>query len=315
MLAAGYILGELIEIGITKPIANEKEQELRISGYKYVNPLLECNIDGYQSEPNVAKFAKMKTDIVKRIENDSNRDVAVYFRDLSNGPWLGLNEKEFFTPASLLKVPLMITLFKQKEIQPTLFDKKIAYKKQVVLPQDIDGEYDFVNGKEYTIKDLIKIMIVYSNNEATEILLSEIDAGILKKVYSDFNLPMPGSDNKTEDFMTVRQYASFFRILYNASYLSAKDSEEALSIMSKSTFKNGLVAGLPAEVEVVHKFGERKYLLDGKETNQLHDCGVVYAKDKNYIMCVMTRGYDFSTMEKTIKDISGIVYDSFVEGR
>ncbi len=29
--------------------------------------------------------------------------ISVYFRDLNNGPWFGINEKEEFSPASLLK--------------------------------------------------------------------------------------------------------------------------------------------------------------------------------------------------------------------
>ena len=315
-IAIGFFIGEVIEVQKNNAVvATEKETELRISGYKYVNPLLECNIQSYLTEPTSAKFAKMKDDIIARKEAANLKTVSVYFRDLNNGPWLGLDEKELFTPASLLKVPLMIALFKQRETNPVLFSSKIIYHKQTVLPQDIDGNYSFVDGKEYTVLELIKIMITYSNNEATQLLLGKIDQGVLKKVYDDFALPIPGQEKNNEDFMSVKQYAAFFRILYNGSYLSPAASEEALAILSKSTFNEGIVAGLPAEVNVVHKFGERKYMLDGKETNQLHDCGIVYAKNHNYIMCIMTRGYDFEIMKTTIRDISKIIYDSFVDGK
>ena len=76
-------------------------------------------------------------------------------------------------------------------------------------------------------------------------------------------------------------------------------------------FPQGLQAGIPASVEVAQKFGERQvFLHDGTLSyRELHDCGIVYAPDNPYILCVMTRGHDFASLSSTIRDISKVVYD------
>jgi hypothetical protein len=80
--------------------------------------------------------------------------------------------------------------------------------------------------------------------------------------------------------------------------------------MSKATYKNGIVAGLPNGIAAAQKFGEH---VDGTTNNiqdvELHDCGVVYGKDA-YTICVMTEGKSIPTLQGIIKDISQTVYES-----
>ena len=105
--------------------------------------------------------------------------------------------------------------------------------------------------------------------------------------------------------MTVKTYASFFRILYNGTYLTQRDSEHLLSLLSQSSFTQGLIAGLPTDMVVAHKFGEAS-LPDG--THQLHDCGIVYKPNQPYLICVMTKGTNFNTLAGVISHISKTVY-------
>ena len=60
----------------------------------------------------------------------------------------------------------------------------------------------------------------------------------------------------------------------------------------------GLRAGVPDGTTVSEKFGER-HIVDsstGTSQEELHDCGLVYAKSGTYFLCVMTRGSDFPTL-------------------
>lgn len=87
--------------------------------------------------------------------------------------------------------------------------------------------------------------------------------------------------------LTVKEYASFFRILFNSSYLSADNSERALNLLAHTEYHDALPS--PQGVVVAHKFGEA-----GTENieRQLHDCGIVYLPDHPYLACIMTRGRD-----------------------
>ena len=108
------------------------------------------------------------------------------------------------------------------------------------------------------------------------------------KVFTDLGITIPGVRG-TEDYMSVSDYASFFRILYNASYLTKDDSQKALDLLTKVDFADGIRAGVPKGVPVANKFGERS--VNGLQ--QLHDCGIVYYNNHPYLLCIMSRGSDF----------------------
>jgi beta-lactamase class A len=165
-----------------------------------------------------------------------------------------------------------------------------------------------VSNQSYTIEELINRMIIYSDNDAYNDLTKNIDGNEILQTYKDLDVDISQIFiNPNGNILTVRDYASFFRILYNASYLNKDMSEKALGLLSQTEYKQGLVAGVPSKIQVAHKFGERIY----SDTNevQLHDCGIVYLPKKPYLLCVMTRGQDLNKATQTIKTISQKVFD------
>jgi beta-lactamase class A len=114
------------------------------------------------------------------------------------------------------------------------------------------------------------------------------------------------SPNLNQDYLVrVKDYAGFFRILYNATYVSRTASEWILGALSESTFQKGIVAGVPRGTAIAHKFGERTI---DDTTEQLHDCGIVYGKNP-YIICVMSRGKAYEKLEDFISAISKTTYN------
>jgi hypothetical protein len=119
------------------------------------------------------------------------------------------------------------------------------------------------------------------------------------------------------DYITPQQVATLFKVLYNGTYLSHDFSEQALRLMSESSFTQGLVAGVPSSTVVSHKFGIVGITSGGVETeHELHDCGIIYAPNNPYLLCVMTRGASgLSNIENTIADISKTVYQRVTSSR
>ena len=107
--------------------------------------------------------------------------------------------------------------------------------------------------------------------------------------------------------MNTHSYSEFLRTLYNATYLDANDSNHILQLLTQSTFTQGLVSGVPANIQVSHKFGERSFA--DSNLLELHDCGIVYAPNHPYLLCVMTEGYDDPTLASFIAQISNITYN------
>lgn len=302
---AMFLLGVYLGINIGKD--RDQKKERHESGYSFISPLLECYTKKSDAPENTKIQKKVEQVIDNRIYNGSISDASVYFRDLGNGPWFGINEDEKFTPASLLKVPILISYYKMIENNPSLLEKKYLAEDDYIpsATQNILPNREIEIGKEYSVKELLDLMITESNNQATHMLLKSLPESQVDETYLDLGIEIPNLQN-TENYMSVKDYSSFFRILYNASYLNKYYSEEALKLLSNSKYSKALVAGVPENTLVAHKFGEREY----GGLKQLHDCGIIYKENKNYLLCVMTRGQDFNTLSSVIKDISKVVFDN-----
>ncbi|HEX8923500.1 MAG TPA: serine hydrolase [Patescibacteria group bacterium] len=307
----GLVVGLVIPIDILPPkIVTFKEQRNRQS-FRFINPLLDCESADLSRDRNLDPL-KNKIDhlISSEIDQKDIEFASVYYRDLDNGPWFGINQDELFSPSSLIKVPLMIAYFKLAQEDPALLQKQLT-NTEIFDPknQNIQPQQHLEVNQSYTVDDLIYRMIVYSDNLAYDLLLNNIDNNLVYKVYSDMGIDISAAaTDPNGNIISVKSYASFFRMLFNSSYLDNDMSEKALKILSNSQFKDGLIAGVPDGVAIAHKFGERQYLATGQK--QLHDCGIVYpASARPYLICVMTRGQDFTKMEDSIKEISASVYN------
>lgn len=306
ILVIGLLSGILIEsyLNNRKEI---KKTESHENGYSFISPLIECFSSKSDSPENYKLQKKIENLISERINTKKITEASVYFRDLANGPWIGINENEKFTPASLLKVPIMITYYKLAEEDSNILNQELLISSDYDdknIP-NIKPEQKVEIGKSYTVQELINRMIMDSDNIAANTLLSNLQERQISETFTDLGLELPTIE-KPENYMTVKDYSSFFRVLYNASYLDKNYSEKALQLLAESKYRQGLVAGLPLNTKISHKFGERK----NEDTDQLHDCGIIYKNNKDYLLCVMTRGNDFNKLSNTIKDISELVYEN-----
>ncbi len=283
-------------------------KEFRKSGYKMINPVL----DFYELEPVLVREVRaLQSEISdyrdEVIAQNKVKMISIYFRDLNNGPWIGIGEDELYAPASLLKVPVLIAGLKKAEEEPDFLLKKLLFTPlEKNASRNITDNILLVPGRKYTIDELLQFMIIHSDNDAIYMLVKEINKEKLHDIYYDLGIPFDSFTNR--DFLTVKEYASYFRILYNATYLNRKMSEKALTILSKTTFNQGIVAGVPKGVVVAHKFGERHFASD--DITQLHDCGIVYKEKKPYLVCIMARGTNIDTMANVISNVSAIIYNS-----
>ena len=306
ILIFGFFLGQN-RLSTTLPAFTESRHQ---GNYQFINPLLECESTNFSQ--NVA-LDSLKDQITKTINQLKSSGLvsfaSIYYRDLNEGPWVGINEKENFSPASLIKFPLMITYYKQAESNPDVLKQTLTYlPAKDELVQDILPSITLTSNQEYTIEDLIRSMIVYSDNQAYELLLNNIDNQLVVETYQNLGVDISQAiENPNGNIISVKSYAAFFRILFNASYLNHEMSEKALSLLSQVQYQDGLVKGVNNPLlKIAHKFGERTFTDTGEK--QLHDCGIVYIPQKPYLICVMTRGNDFSKLSSSIAQISKVIY-------
>ena len=278
----------------------------RLSGRKFIRPLLYA--ERLKEAESFATIKKSINDVIDTLKAKGEINTAsVYVRLFKKrGEWLSINDETKYQPGSLFKVPLLITYLRIEEKTPGILQKKIAFNqvteeskqfKQMFMKDQIQL------GHSYTVKELLRYMIVHSDNNATMLLFNNMPATEFMQTFSDLSLD--SNMTKNDGMITAKDYSTFWLILYNGSYLNFDNSEYALSLLSESDFSEGMVKGIPKGVMVAHKFGEK-----GTQTSHcLHETGIVYANDKPYLITIMTEGSKQDVLPECLQKISSLVYE------
>lgn len=311
-LFLGILIGDYLQSKKFRNYANSiKNIRESSTENKFISPLI-----GSVSDPSTD--IGIYIDIKERVstylnteeKNGELSDFSFYFKDINTPFWFGVNEQANFVPASLYKLPIAIAVYKQSEIERNDF-----LKKTIVYSEDIDSinrkisgndETRLIVGNAYSVEDLTKIMLKESDNGAKNLLVSVLDKKYIVDLFSLLDIAL---QNDQGYIISSRNYAHFLRVLYNASYLDVDHSEYLLSLLVSSDFKDGLVAGVPRNVQVAHKYGTYTIEEGGVTYSVLHDCGIVYHTENPYILCFMTKGKNIKYLFSIISNVSKMVYE------
>lgn len=279
----------------------------RLDGYSYVKPLMfvdeECEGD------NLAVSKREINEIIQNYKTMQGvTSASVYLRDYNEGTWTTVNDEIQYEPGSLFKVPILIAYLKMDEEKPGTLEKELSFSQPFSIDKNVAFHSKSIQlGHKYKIRELLKYMISYSDNNATALLNNNLKPEILTKLFSDLNLEIPDIKAK-HYYFTSKQYSLFMRALYNASYLSIDNSEFAAELLSTCDFKEGIVRGLPKGTKISHKFGESGTSVE----MQLHESAIVYLEGRPYLLTIMTKGKDNKTLSNLIAEISTTVYKNMV---
>lgn len=277
----------------------------RLDGYKLIKPLMYAE----QAEEST-KYSDIKSQLTNYIDQLKNSQklisASIYLKDFDQGEWMCINDTETYYPGSLIKVPGLISYLKMAEKNPQLLNKKLVFNSNGrSIPNQTFNSRQIQPGKEYTIRELLKYMISYSDNNATYLLNKNVDMAVFQKLFTDLNIP---KFTKNNSVITAKNFSIFLNVLFNASYLNRENSEFAVELLKECDFKLGMVKGLPLNTVVAHKFGE----MGDDITRQLHESGLIYIHNTPYLLTIMTKGYDVKELPEIISTMSKMVYQDFI---
>lgn len=277
----------------------------RLEGYKLIKPLIYAE----QTEES-SKYSDIKSQLTNYIDQLKNSQklisASIYLKDFDQGEWMCINDTETYYPGSLIKVPGLISYLKMAEKNPELLNKKLVFNSGGrTIPNQTFNSRQIFPGKEYTIRELLKFMISYSDNNATYLLNKNVDMVVFQKLFTDLNIP---KFTKKNTVITAKNFSAFLNVLFNASYLSRENSEFAIELLEECDFKIGMVKGLPINTIIAHKFGE----MGDSTTRQLHESGLIYIHNEPYLLTIMTKGYDVKELPEIISTMSKMVYQDFI---
>jgi beta-lactamase class A len=277
--------------------------------YALLNPAVTANLGKHY----IINFAPLREKLVA-LQSKYVARTYIYFLYLNNGVWIGLNEKDKFEAASTLKIPLAMAFMKYMEHGRIALDA--AYTIDSTELNDKFGTlYKNGAGGLYTLGDLLKIMLEQSDNTAMNAVHDSLTRlGVddpLADVYGELGwqeLEPPAFDEKPNySYINLKTLTNMFLALYNSTYLEPVNSQQLLSYLANTPFDDKLAAGLPNGVVVSHKIGI------GGGTETFSDCGIVYALNRNYILCAGTNGMGEKKANEFMKELSSSVYDFVIK--
>lgn len=251
----------------------------------------------------------------EKIENylsDYNGIFAVNIYNFNTKEKIEINSHLIFPSASTIKLLILIELLRKVNIGELDLDTTIKIKDYDIV--DGDGILKEIN-TEVSLKliDIATLMIIVSDNYATNILIDVLGFENINKTINQLNLndtklqrKMMDSEAKSQgldNLTSSSDMISLLKLLYNNKLISPKFSKLIIDIMLKQQV-SGINSLLPEELAIAHKTGDLDFLE--------HDVGLVFLENSNYAIAILTNELDSNDEGKNlIKNISKLTYEYF----
>lgn len=255
---------------------------------------------------------------------DKTISVSVY--DLETNQEININADVMMHPASTMKVPVMMEVFRQAHAGMFSLDDKIEICNS--FQSIVDGSefhLDVVDdsekslysriGEKETIRELNRLMITWSSNLATNILMDKvstknIDSFIKSLGINDVNVLRLIEDVKAyrlnmNNTFSARGTTYMMRLIAEGKVVSKESSDEMIQVMLGQEFNESIPALLPKDVKVAHKTGWTGEFF--------HDTGIVFLPNrKPYAITLFTNGFpedNESQAHNCMAEISKLIYE------
>lgn len=161
---------------------------------------------------------------------------------------VALNENVVFNAASIIKLPIMAAAYAE------VYNNKIQLDERVLIRQsDLamgSGVIQFLNpGATFTIYDLIVLMIVTSDNTATNLLINMIGLDRINEIMQvlgmknsklEHRLGLLYTGQQLRNVITANDLASMLAMLAEGKFLHSYACQQMISIMQKQLYRDGL---------------------------------------------------------------------------
>ncbi len=233
--------------------------------------------------------------------------VAIAMKHLESGETFFLNADEVMPTASLIKLPIMAEVyFQAKEDKVKLDDMLTLTKDEMVQGSGILTQH-FSAGAKFSLRDAVRLMIVYSDNTATNLVLDKIGIPSTNKRMDELKMPntrihakvFKGSTTSIDPerskkyglgSTTAREMLTLVEMLHQNKLVSEEASKAMLEHLKKCDDKDKFPRFLPTGVSVAHK--------TGSVSNARTDAGILYFKGGPVALCVLTNENEDKTFRQ-----------------
>lgn len=256
---------------------------------------------------DVTKVAKLISDAKKSLPGK----IGIYYKDLVTGESAAAGEDVPVIAASVIKLFVAAEVFRQAE------EGKLSLKDTLTLKKEDRvggcGAIGYMTpGLKVTIEDLVILMLIISDNTATNMLIDLAGEEAINDMIASLGLTGTRLNRKLFDaekasqgiqnYITAKDCGIFLEKLCLGEVVSRKVSERMLEILSDQQINHKIPYYLGDQGEmprICHKTGE--------DDGITHDAAIIYGKEP-YILVVVSEDTKVSLAENAFRELSGNIY-------
>jgi len=249
----------------------------------------------HQGDSQAKAQAPTLEDQIRDAVSGFNGKVWIYAKNLDTGREFSLRGDEKVRTASTVKLPIMTEAFRQVADGKLKWDDVITLTKESkVSGSGILGE--FTDGTKIDLRTAVNLMIVVSDNTATNLVLDKVTADSVNDYMDKLGFPstrsmrkvLGGGDSKALQIpenrlfglgsSTPREMVRLLEMLEKGEVVSKQASDEMLVILRRQQFKDGIGRNQVDTTPVASKSGSLDRLRS--------DVGIVYTRRGRIAMAI-----------------------------
>jgi beta-lactamase class A len=276
------------------------------------------NIEISNIERQVVTMSKLSIEeALSALAGELPGKVGYYVKDLDNGRVIARNEDAVFNPASTIKILLLCAAFDSARKGRFSLNERVAVDDAVKVG-GCGVLSELMAGLNPTVGDLMKLMVILSDNTATNMLFDIVGGAEALDLYAqswklresrlrrkmfDTEAAARGINNTATPF----ELALVLEGLANKTLMHPDDCEAAIAMLLRQQVNTKIPGKIVDRwewysgtnpVKVAHKTGE----VEGVE----HDIGIMYLPNrKKVVLAVMTEGNDNEKAIDFIRNLAG----------
>ncbi len=252
---------------------------------------------------------------IENLTKDLRGNYGVYVYQLDGKNEYGIHQGEIFPAASLMKLPVMLTLYQEAQLRRAAGIASGDARQGSAGQASVDfletkyklTEKDKINGAGilqgkpvgsiYTYRQLAEFMGQYSDNTANDVLIRILGADKIQQTIDKLGMRKT-SLKKYET--TPEDVGMFFRQLYQGGVVNKENQDEILRFLSKTAFEEWMPAGLANDIRVAHKIG--------KDIGTFSDAGIIFAQ-KPFVLVIMSKNAKEKEAQEILPKITKAVWE------
>lgn len=215
----------------------------------------------------------------------------VFVRNLRTGQMAMINADTLFPTASMIKVPILCTIFEKLKKGELSYDQELLYRDSLKYDDGVTGS--FRDSTKIALSEVVMLMITLSDNTASLWLQALAGTG---SVINDWlerngfhqtrvNSRTSGRETNRQAYgwgqTTPREMADLLLMIYEGRAVGFSESEQMYRVLTKQYWDGEALSQIPPAVHAASKTGS----VDASKSEVV----LVNAPSGDYVFCVIVK--------------------------